>query len=123
MCSTSTSEHLETLSSAASVAEDSGGWGASAVGTRGGRASPAVADREAVAVVADPLGFPTADAGGGSGAAMVVLPSFSLFLQRQAVVAETLSVERQSRSQAQRRRKAVSSETFFSFSEKRRKLR
>ena len=75
MCSMSTSEHLETLSSATSVAEGSGGLGArvlSAVGDCGGRASPAAADREPATVAADPVGFPVADADGGSGAAMVV---------------------------------------------------
>ena len=86
MCSMSTSEHLETLSSATSVAEGSGGLGArvlSAVGDCGGRASPAAADREPATVAADPVGFPVADADGGSGAAMVVF-AFLFALLRTA---------------------------------------
>ena len=64
-CSTSTSEHLETLSSVAIVAEGSRGLGArdrSVVGDRGGRASPTTVDREQEAVTADLVGFLAAGA-------------------------------------------------------------
>ena len=82
-CSTSTSEHLETLSSAAIVAEGSGGLGArdrSVVGDRGGRASPTTADREQEAVTADLVGFLAAGASEGSGAAMVCFAFLFVFL-------------------------------------------
>ena len=81
--STSTSEYLETLSSAAIVAEGSGGLGArdrSVVGDRGGRASPAAADREPEVMAADLVGFLAAGASEGSGAGMVGFAFLFVFL-------------------------------------------
>ena len=80
MCSTSASEHLETLSSAARVAEVSGGWRVAEDGIPDGRASPAALGREAAAVAVDPVGFSVAGSEAEPGAANEAFAFFFAFL-------------------------------------------
>ena len=80
MCSTSASEHLETLSSAARGAEVSGGWRVSADGTPDGRASPAALGREAAAVAVDPVSLSVAVSEAEPGAADEAFAFFFAFL-------------------------------------------
>ena len=79
MCSTSALEHLETLSSAARVAEVSGGERVSADGTPDGRVSPAASDREAAAVTVDPVSFSVAGSEAEPGAVDEALAFFFTF--------------------------------------------